>query len=541
MNRGKSILVALLYLCGILTCAGKDMRQYIDLSGIWSFELDQSNTGIKDCFWSKDLNDWVKLPGSTDSNRKGEENRDKSETNFLSRYFKYEGVAWYSRDVTVPEEWGGKRIFLFLERTRPSMVWVDEKEIGACDYLSSPHQYELTDYLKPGVHRITIRIDNGESIPKQVRSNSHACAEATQTNWNGIIGRMELQAVNREGFIENVQVYPDASRRMVKVRVHLSDGASASVPSLSVVAHSFNSSRKHSAALKEIPLEEGRDEYEFEYLLGDNALLWSDVDPALYRLFVRLGNLDNMTVSFGLRDFKPNGNHFTINGTKTFLRGKHDACVFPLTGYTAMDIDAWRRYFRILKEYGLNHCRSHSWCPPESCFEAADMEGIYLQIELPFWGSFENAEARLFDFLLNDGDNMMREYSNHASFVMFALGNELSGDIDIMESLLNHFREVEPRHLYTYGSNVFLGIKGHIPGEDFLVTCRVGEGEGYSTHVRASFSYADADEGGYLNNTYPNTKMNFDNAAKRSAVPVVGHETGQFQIYPNYKEINKYT
>lgn len=74
-----------------------------------------------------------------------------------------------------------------------------------------------------------------------------------------------------------------------------------------------------------------------------------------------------------------------------------------------------------------------------------------------------------------------------------------------------------------------------------MVTCRVGGGDGYSTHTRASFSFYDADEGGYLNNTPPNTVMNFQKAVELSPVPVVGHETGQYQIYPDYAEMSKYT
>ena len=30
--------------------------------------------------------------------------------------------------------------------------------------------------------------------------------------------------------------------------------------------------------------------------------------------------------------------------------------------------------------------------------------------------------------------------------------------------------------------------------------------------------------------------MNFDEALEKSPVPVIGHETGQFQTYPNYEE-----
>ena len=35
-------------------------------------------------------------------------------------------------------------------------------------------------------------VDNSSGVPEQIYANSHAYTEDTQTNWNGIIGRMEL-------------------------------------------------------------------------------------------------------------------------------------------------------------------------------------------------------------------------------------------------------------------------------------------------------------------------------------------------------------
>lgn len=516
------------------------LREVVDLRGNWEFALDPDGKGDLEQWWKNRLVETVILPGTTDSNKKGIANTNKSETTYLSRYYKYEGVAWYSRNIEIPASWEGKHIVLFLERTRPSTVWIDGQEVGKNNYLSTPQEYDLTHFLTPGSHKLTIRIDNGKSIPKQIRSSSHACTESTQTNWNGIIGRIELQAMNPL-FIESIQTFPSVADRSVKVKITLSKEYGINGKQIRLSAAAFNSSRKHKVKATEYALKEGCKEYEFVYQLGSKALLWSDLQPALYQLKAEINGIDERTVRFGLRDFKAEQTHFTINGAKTFLRGKHDACVFPLTGYTAMDLEQWRRYFRICKEYGLNHCRFHSWCPPAACFEAADLEGVYLQPELPIWGGFKKESAELMDFLMKDGENIMREYSNHASFVLFALGNELGGDINVMKDFVNRFRSIEPRHLYTYGSNIFLGSKGHIPGEDFLVTCRVGSGEGYSTHARASFSFADAAEGGYLNNTYPNSVMNFDVALEKSPVPVIGHETGQFQTYPDYEEMKKYT
>ena len=151
-------------------------------------------------------------------------------------------------------------------------------------------------------------------------------------------------------------------------------------------------------------------------------------------------------------------------------------------------------------------------------------------------------DQELCDFLLKEGHNLHKAYSNHASFVMFALGNEMAGK-EGLTMLMESFRKADNRHLYAAGSNNFLGLDGKLPGEQYFTTCRVGrEQEGkFDTHARASFSFADAYDGGYLNHTYPNSKMNFSGAEQLCDVPVIGHETGQYQVYPDYDEMQKYT
>lgn len=274
--------------------------------------------------------------------------------------------------------------------------------------------------------------------------------------------------------------------------------------------------------------------------------MWSEWNPALHDITLEItdasGNaINQQTVRTGLREFKADGTHFTINGDTTFLRGRHDACVWPATAHVPMDIDSWRKYFKTLKQYGINHVRFHSWCPPEACFQAADEAGIYLQPELPIWGEIDRTQHHLLEFLDEDMENILKNYSHHPSFTMFAIGNELWGDTITMKEFIDKARYEVPGLLATYGSNIYLGWEGHIPGEDFLVTCRVGGGDGFSTHARASFSFADAENGGIMNSTFPNSEMTFSNAISHSPVPVIGHETGQYQIYPDFREIEKYS
>ena len=243
------------------------------------------------------------------------------------------------------------------------------------------------------------------------------------------------------------------------------------------------------------------------------------------------------------KDFHIKGAHFYANGHRIFLRGKHDAAVWSLTGHVEMGVEGWMKYLGTCKEYGINHVRFHSWCPPEAAFVAADSLGIYLQPELPFWGSFDKKDERLMAFLHQEGENILREYGHHPSFRMMALGNELWGDIDKMKEFVDDFRKIAPDKYYTFGSNYYLGYQGIKEGMDYFTTCRIG-GEGwgkYNTHTRGSFSFADAYDGGMINHFHPNSTMNFDEACDKAGIPIISHETGQFQTYPDYREMKKYT
>ena len=453
----KKLTTLLLMTVLCLHVQAEDQSKHINLSGTWQFALDRQAT-IKA---GDPLTDTILLPGTTDTNKKGDFTAKSEETTFLTRPWSYKGRAWYQREVVIPANWKGKAVYLFLERTKPTEIYVDGKLVGSSNDISTPQVFNLAKSLTPGKHQLSIMVDNGSGVPKQLYESSHAYTESTQTNWNGIIGRIEL---------------------------------STSLPA---------------------------------------ATAAKDIHP-------------------NFKDFCIKGQHFYANGHLIFLRGKHDACVWPLTGHVAMDVESWRDYLGTCDAYGINHIRFHSWCPPEAAFVAADEYGIIMQPELPFWGSFDEKDDTLMTFLHKEGENILRTYGHHPSFRMFALGNELWGSIDKMAEFIDDFRKIAPDKLYTFGSNYYLGYQGVKKGMDYFTTCRVG-GEGwgnYNTHTRGSFSFADADDGGMINHFYPNTMMNFEEGCKLAfpegsswtkAVPVISHETAQFQTYPDFDEIKKYT
>jgi hypothetical protein len=521
----------------------------ISLNGSWKFALDTAKTGLTEKWYSHSLPDSVKLPGTLDENNKGIPNNNRMETMRLSRERMYAGMAWYQKSVIIPDNWNGQYVRLLMERTKPTQVWVDNNLIGSSNDILTAQYYDLTGHMSPGKHTLTILVNNdNKSVPDGV-TGSHAWTEHTQSNWNGIIGKFCLEAYNPV-HIETVQVFPDIVLKKVTVRVKIANPSGVNDPmKLVMKADAWNTDLKHNVPAKSFPvtLRKGGNTIELTYSMGSKTLLWSEFNPSLYKLVLTLRGrkvLDNAIIDFGMRKFSTQGTQFTINDTKTFLRGKHDACVFPLTGHPPMDVEGWQKVFRIAKSYNINFYRFHSWTPPLAAFEAADIEGIYLQPELPFWGGFStNRNSALNAFMIKEGDHILETYGNHASFVMFALGNELSGNFDVMKEILNHFRSVDNRHLMAYGSNNYLGFRGQAAGEDYYAACRVGADKDttYRTHIRGSFSFADANDGGYINGRYPSTNLNYAGAISKCTVPAIGTEVGQYQIYPNYDEIKKYT
>ncbi|MBP1637249.1 MAG: beta-glucuronidase [Bacteroidetes bacterium] len=499
----------------------------INLAGQWGFQMDMTdferafkNSGAH----CNKLEDVINLPGTTDENKKGALTTHKP-INRLARTYEFCGVAWYQKEVDIPKDWDGKNICMFLERILwISSVYVDGKEVGKYESFSTPHVYNLSNILTPGKHRISIAIDN--RVPMYFERWCHAFSEYTQTAWSGIVGRMELTATDKVN-IADLQVYPNITAKTAEV-VGIIDNPNAEkvegVLTVNVVDLS-SPSLKLKPITVSVSSSDKKIKVTASFPMGKDVKLWSEFSPYLYKLTAFLnGKLDKQvcndskSVTFGMREYSHNQHHFLVNGKPTFLRGTLECAVFPLTGYPEMKVEGWLRICNIVKSYGMNHIRFHSWCPPEEAFEAADKTGIYLQAELPCWTEVGNNKD-LNDFLRKEMDNILKEYGNHPSFVQLCMGNELRGNFDFLAELVRHGKEFDKRHLYS-GSTA----RKHLPEDEFYVS-HVSSAGGITTYgARGPFTNYD------LNKTYDVLK-----------VPGVAHEVGQRAVFPNFDEMKKYT
>jgi hypothetical protein len=532
----------------------------IDLSGTWLFKTDSLDKGIEEAWYNKQLPGKIILPGSMTTNHLGNNitmntpwtgSIVDSSWFYKPEYAKYrvpgnikvpfwlqpvkyyKGAAWYQKKVTIPASWIGKHIELFIERAHwETMVWVNGKSAGMRNSLGTPHVFDLTTLIHAGENQITVKVDNRVK-EFNVGENSHSITDHTQTNWNGLIGKLYI-AAKPSCYIGDVQIFPDIDKKQITVQIILVNIArknrNADIELTAVPEN--NPSRSLKPLQKNISIKKDSAYEEIIYNMSDGVQLWDEFHPNLYTLTVKLKSkygTDEKKISFGMRKFSAEGSQFTINSRLTFLRGTLECAIFPKTGYPPTDIDSWLRIFKIARSFGLNHMRFHSWTPPEEAFEAADKMGFYLQVECSSWA---NGDATIGDgkpldqYIYDESNRVVKAYGNHPSFCMMAYGNEPAGKHykEYLTRFVNYWKNKDARRLYTTaGGWPVIDESNYNSTPDPRIQ---GWGAGLSS---------------IINRDPPRTDYDWRNIISRWRHPSVSHEIGQWCVYPDFKEIKKYT
>jgi hypothetical protein len=479
----------------------------LSLAGTWSLRLDPDDIGEVEQWYLGGFSETVCLPGSLDENGIGEPNHEQDFLGGLSRKFKYTGAAWYVKEVQIPKEWLGSELELELERVHWfSSVWINGERIGDGESLNTSHRYSF-NCPDSGCITVAARIDNTPHIP--IGRICHGISDWTQTNWNGVVGQITLAKVD-------VGVSPFTCRSLEEgMRVM---GCAQPGDRVFVTALDYSTE-----------LTAGEDGLFDVTIPKDELKTWSDHSPSLFELSART-SYSTRVITTGYRSMATAGKTITLNGKPTYLRGTLENCVFPRTGYPSTDKAEWLRILGKVKEYGLNHVRFHSWCPPEAAFAAADEIGILFQVELSLWtGKWAvSSHPELMAWCRREAFRTLEAYGNHPSLVMFSLGNEMSfyGEEPDVDQLLKDLKAAYPHVLYTFSSH-----GTHLSGESqFYVQADNGKPGEENLPLRGSTWFG---VGSRFDREVPASTSDCSPAAKQFDRPVISHEVGEWAVYPD--------
>ena len=524
--------------CALITYADVQSQQILSLIGDWTVSLEDSRD-IKHSSlqWGK-RHGHIELPSSLAEQGFGMETAGSKFGNLTATH-EFIGIARYQKEIHIPEMWEYKHISLFLERVLwQSRVLIDGVELSTQDALGTPHIHPL-GHLSAGKHTLEVLVNN--DMIYNIGDKGHAYGEYTQTIWNGIVGRIELQAKDPV-HLTTLQTFPLYDQDALRIDVGIFsdrriDGT--------VVFHIVDLHGKQILSRKvECDLTPGPNQLEVLIELEGRLDEWTEFDPNVYVLEASLDaeNFQDLTnTEFGFLKVSHDGTKILINNQPIFLRGNLDCVHFPITGYPSTKIEDWLRIFNTYKDFGFNHVRFHSWCPPEAAFKAANRVGIYIQTEGSIWIDWWMSEdmkvrgrpemdtrghppglgldPRRDSFVVAEMHRVVDTYGNHPSFIMFCIGNELgNSDFDQMGEWISDLKTKDPRRLYSVST-----ARKITDFDDYMVTHYIPE----LGRTRG------------LNNA--GTNWDFEEVYSKMDIPIIAHEIGQWPVYPSWKEISKYS
>jgi hypothetical protein len=516
------------------------MLHRLDLSGIWSFALDPDNVGLSSKWAATTLGDSIALPGSVDEAKKAPASSATTMAH-LSRRHPYVGKAWYQRRINIAADQSQLYHWLYLERPHGQVdLFVNGIKIGRDESLSTPNRFFL-GRLAEGEHTVTLLIDNerfeavGDAhIAGGMPDVAHSKTEHTQTNWNGVVGSIELHSAG--GGILNLAVKAPSRRVRISMDLEAYD-TNAFWPTFwktgatDMVRLSFSIAGQDRPVIEEhaVSISSALTSLQFDVELPETAQNWDEFAPTVHSLVVewfRDGQLlDRTETPFGIRTIRSQGRHILLNDRRVFLRGTLDCCIFPLTGYPPTDKQGWRKAFETAAAYGLNHIRFHSYCPPKAAFEVADELGLLLHVETPIWAIL-GADPALDRYILTEAERIVAEYGNHPSFVMLTVGNEVYGARmhAFLERFVEYWQAKDARRIYSGGSGWPTIERANYVSKPEPRSHRWGEGLNSRLNARPL-----------------ETRTDWSEWVQKVPMALVSHEIGQWCVYPDLREIDKYT
>ncbi len=435
-----------------------DVRNRLDLSGIWDFQTDPDEVGVQN-EWFNGLGESrpIAVPGSWNEQ--------------YEDIFNYLGLAWYVRRTYVPSSWQGQRVFIRVGSANYfGTVYVNGEQVGTHEGGHLPFAFEITNMVKWDAENvIAISVEN-ELKPTRVPSGNMSSAISgfasfPRTTFDffpfaGIHRPVVLYTVPHT-YIENVTVVTTIAG--ANGTVHVTARLNESVTTEATV-HLKGGDTDVQASLS---FKDGVAEAE---LSVPNARFWSDTDPYLYDLTIQTDS-DRYTLKVGIRTIAVQGGQIMLNGQPVKLNGygRHEDFIASGKG---LNLPLMVKDYQLMRWTGANSYRTSHYPYSEEEMQMADREGFLIIDEIPAVSlQFENDEniaARL-QMCLQQIDELVARDKNHASVLMWCVANEpmprtlnLAGTGEtggkdtgeaegkaMLETLLARARELDPTRLVT--------------------------------------------------------------------------------------------
>ena len=367
-------------------------------------------------------------------------------------------VASYVKYFTLPEHMYGEDIFISFQGVESGLaLWLNGSYVGYGLDGFTPSEFELTPYLKKGENKLAVQV-----------------FKFTAGSWIEDQDFFRFSGIFRDVFLYST---PKVHVRDLKVETVLDDDFSNGTLCVTML---FSESAVGNIEARLIDNSTGcanetgsvKVEINSETQISidvKSPLLWSTEKPDLYSLvlciFDRQLKLTEVVVQdIGFRRFEIIGNVMHINGKRIEFYGtnRHE---FSCDTGRAITKEQMEYDIITMKRFNINALRTSHYPNHPYTYELCDRYGIYVidEVNLESHGRWHLVGASdlghaaalpgdnpdWLDIVIDRVENLYQRDKNHPSILIWSLGNESWGGINILK-MAEHFRRLDPSRLVHY-------------------------------------------------------------------------------------------
>ncbi|ALC20130.1 glycoside hydrolase family 2 TIM barrel-domain containing protein [Streptomyces pristinaespiralis] len=384
---------------------------------------------------------------------------------------RYNPVGQYRRTFTVPRQWAGRQVFLHFEGVKSAhYVWINGEPVGYREDSFTSAEYDITRHLRPGRNQIAVEV-----------------YRFSDGDW------MEDQDMIRlSGIFRSVHLFstPTVHLRDFKLDTPLSDGWTAAELSVTASVRAYGDGRAtgkgtytvetqlydadghpvwsrpllQSADLTNAPA--GEDVTVRATKAVPEPKLWSAEHPNLYTAVLRLRDpagkvTETLSHRVGFREFALKDGLMRINGRPVSLRGTNRHEMHPDRGMSLTRADMVKD-IEVIKRLNMNTVRTSHYPNNPLWLELADEYGLYIVDETNLEthgirGDYPGNRPDWTEACVARARNMVHRDKNHASAVIWSLGNE-AGAGSAFVAMHDWIRSYDPTRVIQYEGDDRPGI-----------------------------------------------------------------------------------
>ncbi len=434
-------------------------------------------------------------------------------------------IGWYARDITVPDAWRGRRVFLvFGASDWRTTVWVDGRKLGDHQGGYTPFSFELTQARPSATHRLVVRVDDSPHPFKLEGKQGYGKAR-------GMWQTVYLEARGADP-LESVHFTPDSGLAGVGIDVRLLEPAPRALTlriAFTNVSEGPVVTRTVARGARAIRL----------HVPMPNARRWSLDDPFLHDVTVSVSGAglaeDRVQTYFGMRTIGvvnvpgTTNRYVALNGTPIYLQLALDQAYHPQGYYTFPSDSVLRDEILRARQIGLNGLREHIKIEAPRKLYWADRLGVLIMADVPnWWGPPDSAAFAEHETALRG--MIARDY-NHPSVFSWVLFNETWGLETKVQGQNRYLPATERRVAADYRLAKSLDPTRLV--EDNSVCCGSGHTE---TDLNTWHEYApgwrwEAHDQRLSDSTFPGSTWNFRSGWRQAEQPMCNSEFGNVWGY----------